>query len=52
MAVAFSRGYQLAEEPYDIVDFFDIRGYRNILGPHNQLNHLLEQKNNNALIVI
>ena len=44
MVVAFSRVYQLVEEPCDRVDFFDKRGYRNILGLHSQLNHLFEEK--------
>ena len=43
MVVAFSRGYQLVEEPCDRVDFFDKRGYRNILDLHSQLNHLFEK---------
>ena len=44
MVAAFSRGYQLVVEPCDRVDFFDKPGYRNIRGLHNQLSHLLKQK--------
>ena len=43
MAVAFSRGYQLVEEPYDRVDFSDKRGYRNTPDLHSQLNHLVKE---------
>ena len=44
MVAAFSRGYQLVEEPCDRVDFFDKRGYRNIRDLHSLSNHLLEIK--------
>ena len=50
MVVAFSRGYQLVEEPCDRVDFFDKRGYRNILGPHNQLGHLFEKNDERSVM--